>query len=459
MNSNICTLSINSLVFISCMVAQSVSAQQRTAEPEKLFEKPDVEALQKQIDNLKNKVDQLESDKQTFTVNEEQSGSSQNGFNLSWNPGPVLESDDGDFSFAINGRVGYDYSVVNFKDGTGTARPQDKINGTNLRYLEMGFRGRAFGDFTYRVVTKFVDNKVEVKLAYVDYNVGNTTIVVGQTRTNNTLEKLTPPPNHAFAERAAFINSLRINPRVGAAISHHGDNWSVSTGYFFENAATGNRAVDDNNMASARVTFSPRFENGVGVHFGGSTFYRNHNGNPFDHNYSARPFVKQGDLKPLRSESFNITSEIFYSGEFVATYKSFAFQTEYSVIENKLGANEMLTMTKPRYMGGYVELSFFPTGGERIIDGTDGRFNSVDIANPVGAGGFGEVRLAARYDVADLTHETFGRKQNSIIFAADWYLNDLIKIQANYAHSTVKDAMDVKTDIVDTFNTRFLFSF
>ena len=454
MNSTTSILVVRSLIIISWFLCQSVLAQESSLEPDEAVEKPDVASLQKQIDVLKNKDVDLDGEKQKFVADEKQ-----NGFKINWRPGPEIKSDNGEFSFAINGRVGYDYSVVNFRDGDGIERPQEKIEGVNLRFLQMGVRGRAFSDFSYRVSARFIDNEVELRLAYVDYDFGKTKIIVGQTRTYNTLDKLTPPPNHAFAERAAFINAMRIKPRVGIAISHHGDNWSVSGGYFFENASSVNKVVDDNNIASARVSFSPRFKNGVGIHFGGSTFYRYRNGNSFDHNYNARPFVKQGNLKPLTSESFNIVSETFYSGEFVVTYKSLAFQTEFSIVENKLGPNEILTTTSPRYQGGYVELSFFPTGGQRIIDGTDGRFNRVDIANPVGSGGFGEIRLAARYDVADLTHEIFGRKQNSIIFAADWYLNELTKIQTNYAHSTIKNAINIRTDIVNAFNTRFLFSF
>ncbi len=443
-------------------LAISASAQTTDQSATQEFEKPDVKGLQRQIDDLKARVDGINAEdgsdasQQSGQQTDEISG---NDLILEWTPGPRISSKDDLFQFQINGRITYDYSIVSFKDGDGAERPEDKINGTNLRHLELGVRGRAFGVFNYRMAAKFVDNEVEVKLAYVDYTVGNTTFVVGQTRTYNTLDKLTPPPNTAFAERAAFINAMRINPRVGVGVSHHGDNWSLSGGYFFENVATGNASIDDNNMASARATFSPRFENGVGVHFGFSGFYRNENGNSFDLNYSARPFVKQGDLKPLASQEFNIKSEMFYNAEFVTTYQSFAVQAEYGIVKNKLSALEILTAQDPAYQGGYVEISFFPTGGERTIDGTDGRFNKVDIRNPVGKGGMGEVRLAARYDIADFTHEIFGRKQKSIIVAADWYLNDSMKIQGNYGHTVVKNAMNVKTDIIDSFNLRFLFGF
>ena len=429
------------------------------SQQENSSQQTELDTLQKQIDALKAKVDQVAAGGGETAYNKAKAENHSEDFNLTWDPGPVLSSSDELFSFEVNGRMTYDYSVVNFKDADGDVRPEDKINGTDLRHLELGIRGKAFGNFSYRVVTKFVDNKIDVKIAYVDYSLGNTTIVLGKTRIFNTLDKRTSPPNFAFAERATFVNAFRFDRHVGVGVSHHGNDWSVTGGYFFEEDLTSTSPGDDNKMASTRFTYSPRFKNGLGLHFGGSALYSSRNGNDFDHKYSTRPFLKQGDYKPLASENFNISSETFFGGEFVAAYKSFAVQAEYGVMKNSLSELEILSSTNPKYSGGYVEVSFFPTGGERLIDGKDGRFDNVKIASPVGAGGMGELRLAARLDVADLTHETFGRKQTSYILAADWYLNDLMKIQGNYARSTISNAMDVKTDSVDSFNIRFLISF
>ena len=450
--------------FVLCVNPDLSHAQDSFLQSSTDFQKPEVQGLQKQIDNLKADVEETvdgdygESDT-TTSQNSVVQTAKKEGLNLKWTPGPVLSLNDDRFTLQFNGRVTYDYSIINFEDGDGSARPTDKIKGINLRNLNFGFRGKLFSDFNYRISASFLDNDVEIRLAFVDYQVGNTTIIAGQTRTYTTLDKLIPPTNHAFAERAAFINALRINQRVGAAVSHHGDNWSVSGGYFFEDASNDLSTEDDNNITSGRITYSPRFENGVGLHFGVSAFHRNHRGGGFDNRYRARPFAKRGNLRPLTSEAFNITSENFYGGEFVATYKSFAIQAEYGNVNNKLSDMEVLTSHDPAYHGGYIEVSFFPTGGQRVIDGTDGRFNRVDIANPVGNGGMGEVRLAARYDVADFTHETYGRKQNSYILAADWYLNRTLKLQANYAHTIVRNALNFKTDIIDTFNLRFMFNF
>lgn len=444
----------STFVLMANTIGTQSHAQQSQSNVYDEVEKTDLEKLQQQIDDLKNQVEDL-SDPST-ALNKDVSDSKRD-FDLSWEPGPVLTSRDGDFSFELNGRVSYDYANITYKDGDGNVRPDQKVNGTDLRHLEFGFRGKMFGNFSYRVVTKFTGNKAELKMAYLDYERGNSKFTFGQTRTFTTLDKMTPPTMMAFTERFAFINAVRADRRIGLAVSHHGDDWSVSGGYFFENATDGN--PDDNNMISLRVNYSPRLDNGVGLHFGASGFYRNHNGNAYDLEYKTRPLSKQGDLKPLFSGDFNIENEQFIAGEFATTYKSFGFQAEYATIKTPLSGGETLTMTTPRYSGGYVEVGFFPTGGEQSIDGKDGRLNSVEIKTPLGQGGIGEIRLAGRYDVADLTHEIFGRKQKSYIFAIDWYLNSAIKISTNYAHSIIEDAGSVRTDVVDSINTRFMFNF
>lgn len=443
-----------SAVIASIICCGYSNAQQSEELSKQEFEKPDVQELQQQIDDLKSQVDELSDIAEN---NEPEVLNSQNDFELTWEPGPVFTSKDGKFSFEINGRVSYDYANITYKDGNGNVRPDDKVNGTDLRHLEFGFQGSMFEDFSYRVVTKFTDNQAQLKMAYLDYETGNTKFTFGQTRTFTTLDKMTPPTMMAFTERFAFINAVGVYRRIGIAAAQHGEDWSVSGGYFFENASDAD--PDDNNMISGRANYSPRLENGVGLHFGASAFYRNRNSNPYDLEYSTRPLSKQGDIKPLFSGDFNVDNEQFVAGEFVATYKSFGLQAEYATIKTPLSDMELQTMTTPSYSGGYVEVGFFPTGGEQMIDGQDGRLDSVEVRSPLGQGGIGEIRLAGRYDVADFTHEIFGRKQTSYILAADWYLNSAIKITANYAHSIIKDAMNVRTDVVDTINTRFLFNF
>jgi phosphate-selective porin OprO and OprP len=417
-------------------------------------ENRDLDNLQKQIDELKLKVEDLEGDVETSPSMQTTTETS-NDYVVAWNPLPSIASKDGQFSFATNGRMIYDYSVINYKDANGNVRIGEKVNGTELRALEFGVRGTIFKNMGYRVVGRFQD-KAEIKMAYVDYDFGSFSVVMGSTRTYTALEKSTPPPDISFAERFSFVNAINADRRVGVGVTTGGSNWTASAGYFFEDLLTTNSSDDDNNLASTRFTYSPSLENGLAFHFGTSYFYRSRNGNAFDVKYSARPFAHQGGLKPLRSQELNITSEQFLGFEFVSTYKSFGVQSEYGFMRNKLSPLELLSQNDPIYNGGYFEISYFPTGGNRYINAKGGRLNNVDVKSPVHEKGIGEIKIATRFDMADFTHETFGTKQNSYIFGVDWYLNNYLRMQGNYAHTLVNNSLGIRTDKVDTFNFRVL---
>ena len=422
-------------------------------------ESRDLKSLQQQIDDLKVNVDVSTDDTALPDAELSTPSIKKESSIYSWNGGPRFESPDGRFSLRFSGRLTFDYGNITYKDGQGIERIGEKVDGIENRHQELGIRGNILRDISYRLVTRFRDNEASVRLAFLEYDTGKTRITAGQIRTYTTLDRMTPPQNHTFTERFAFVNAIRANQRIGVSAARYGDDWSVTGGYYYEDIYETDLSLDENHMITGRVNYSPILENGLGLHFGSSFFTRNENGKPYDFEYKTRPISRQGDLRPLFSREFNITRENFIGGEFAATYGSFGIQTEYAQISNILSSQEILTNRNPKYEGAYLELGYFLTGATRHVDGSDGRYSNVEIDSPIGEGGYGEVRVAARYDIADFTHETFGSKQKSIILSSVWYLNDHLRLIGTYGHSTIKDAQDIKTDVVDTFSARAMFFF
>jgi phosphate-selective porin OprO/OprP len=418
----------------------------------------DLLLLQQQIDDLKTSNDDQSLNNSEAQNNAEVEEEKEKPI-YTWNAGPRFESRDGRFSFRLSGRLTYDYGNITYKDGLGIERPEEKVDAIANRHQELGIRGNIFRDISYRLVTRFRDNEATVRLAFLEYDSGKTRISAGQIRTFTTLDRMTPPQNHNFTERFAFVNAIRANQRVGVAAARYGKDWSVTGGYYYEDIYETDLSLDENHMITGRLNYSPHLDNGLALHFGTSFFTRNENGKPYDFNYRTRSISRQGDLRPLTSEEFNITRENFIGGEFAAIYGDFGIQTEYAQISNILSNQETLTSRNPKYEGAYIELGYFLTGESRTVDGSDGRYNNVDVDSPVGSGGIGEIRVAARYDVADFTHETFGSKQKSMIFSSVWFLNDHLRLIGTYGHSIIKDAQDIKTDVVDTFSARLMFFF
>ncbi len=373
---------------------------------------------------------------------------------VKWKGAPEFSSPDGNFKMKIRGRLYFDYGSVTVKDGAGNSIPADKVNGAEVRTARLGVEGVLFKDVKYKFEADFEGNKTTVKDAYIQYHFKPVSLKVGQFKHMTSLEEQTSSRYITFMERASFTDAFKFSRRVGVAVGSHGKNWTASAGYFFDGFGSVNSAKNDKNLFAARVTFSPEIGNGVKVHLGTSFFSRNNNGMTFNHGYSQRPHNHQAG-KYVKSQKFDITRETFFGVELATVAGPFSAQGEWGWMKNTLASTETLTSSDPKYNGGYVSLSYFITGESRSYHGNKGAFGRVKVSRPVNEGGRGAWQIAARYDVINLVHETFGEKQDTYLFGVNWYLNNHSRIMANYSRSDVKDSSGIKTNKIDAFGARF----
>jgi len=373
---------------------------------------------------------------------------------VKWEGAPELSSADGNFKMKIRGRLYFDYGSVTVKDGAGTKIPSDKINGTEVRTARLGVEGVVYKNIKYKFEADFEGNNSTVKDAYIQYHFKPVSLKVGQFKHMTSLEEQTSSRYITFMERASFTDAFKFSRRVGIAIGSHGKNWTASAGYFFEGIGSTNKSANDKNLYAARVTFSPEIGKNMKVHLGASFFERNNNGMVFNHGYSQRPHNHQS-MKFVTSQKFDITKETFYGVELASVMGPLAAQAEWGWMKNNLASTETLTRSDPTYNGGYVSLSYFITGESRAYHANKGSFGRTKVLRPVSEGGIGAWQVAARYDVIDLTHETFGEKQDTYLVGVNWYLNNYARIMANYSHSDVKDSAGVKNNKIDAFGARF----
>lgn len=408
-----------------------------------------LQELKSQLQKLQKKVAELEKQQK-----KSKSSHSTNNLNVKWKGAPEFSSADGQFKMKIRGRMYFDYGSVSVKDGSGTSIPSDKVNGTEVRTARLGVEGVLFKDIKYKFEADFEGNKTTVKDAYIQYNFKPLAIKVGQFKHMNSLEEQTSSRYITFMERASFTDAFKLSRRVGIAIGSHGKNWTANAGYFFEGFGSTNGSKNDENLFAARVTFSPEVADSVKIHLGSSFFTRNKNGMSFNHGYSQKPHNHQSG-KLTSSQKFDIDRETFFGLEMAGVMGPFALQTEWAWMKNSLAATETATSNDPSYNGGYVELSYFVTGESRSYHSKKGSFGRTKVKNAVTEGGMGAWQLAAKYDVIDLTHETFGEKQDTYLLGVNWYLNNYARVMANYSHSNVKDYNSVTNNKIDAFGARF----
>ncbi|VAV94420.1 Phosphate-specific outer membrane porin OprP; Pyrophosphate-specific outer membrane porin OprO [hydrothermal vent metagenome] len=401
--------------------------------------------LKDQINALSKKVEVLEKT---------QAKKKASGMKVKWKGAPEFSSPDGKFKMKIRGRLFFDYGSVTVKDGAGTNIPADKINGTEVRTARLGVEGVVFKNVKYKFEADFAGNKVTVKDAYMQYKFKPVSVTVGQFKHMNSLEEQTSSRYMTFMERASFTDAFKLSRRVGIAVGSGGKNWTVKAGYFFEGFGSTNASKNDSNLFAARATFSPDLADGVKVHLGASFFSRNENGDTYNHGYKQRPHNHQAG-KFVRSQKFDIDRETFFGLEMATVMGPFSAQAEWAWMKNSLATSETATSKDPKYNGGYISLSYFLTGESRSYSGKKGSFGRTKVANPVNEGGSGAFQIAARYDVIDLVHETFGEKQNTLLLGVNWHLNNYSRIMANYSHSTVKNSIGVTNNKIDAIGARF----
>ncbi len=300
----------------------------------------------------------------------------------------------------------------------------------------------------------FAGNEVSVTAATIKYNFKLASLSVGQVKHKNSLEEETSSRFITFMERASFTDAFKLARRVGVAVDTGGENWTLNAGYYFDSFGSTNSSKNDENLFSARATFSPNIGGDVKLHLGASFFSRNENGEDFTQSYSQRPHNHQSG-KFVASQAFVVTKETYFGLEMMGIRGPFSAQAEWAWMKNTLATSETATSNDPTYNGGYVELSYFVTGESRSYSGAKGTMGRVKVLAPVSEGGIGAWQLAVRYDVIDLVHENFGEKQNTYILGVNWHLNDYSRIMTNYSHSNVEDSAGVTNNKIDAFGARF----
>jgi len=408
-----------------------------------------IEDLQKQINALQKQINKMA---------EEKKKEKKSSVKVKWKGAPEISSKDGKNSMKLRGRLFVDYASVSHKDAAGNNIPSQKINGTEIREARLGIQGKVAGDFNYQFEAGFIGSSVQMKDTFVQYSgLKPLKIKVGHFKQFNSLESLTSSSYLTFKERGSFVTAFGLGRRVGLAAITGGDNWTASAGYFFDGWGSTNSSLNDTNLTSARITYSPAIHDDAKVHVGASYFRRSVNGSAYDKSYKQRAFDHQDTARFNRSSTFTLDSETFFGLEFATVMGPFGVQSEWAWMKNSLDTSETDISNDPTYNGGYVELSYFVTGESRSYSAKKGSFGRVKVKNPVTSGGSGAVQLSARYDRLNLTHNEgsmeYGNTQNSYILGMNWHLNNYTRVMVNYSNSKIKD-MTGTLNKVDAFGLR-----
>lgn len=436
-----------------------------------------IESLQQRVDDLEAKVGELEQNKASREVPEEQAVQPEpsaaqrprvpNEFRVFWDDGLRMATADEQFKFSIGGRIHIDHAWFDQDDSLryvldwdrARLRRLDIENGAEFRFARLHVKGLAYGNIEFQAEYDFADGDAEIKDTYIAYDAlpGVGKLTVGHFKEPFSFDELTSDNDVTFMERA-LPNALVPGRNMGVSLGRtfFEDRLRYAAGVFRETDETGHGLDDGGYAVTARISGNPWIdrENDRLIHLGASYSWRDRDDtirfsmNPEAH-LSNWDFVDTGDFYAERVELFGL--------EAAAQYGPFWAQAEW--IQADVDADFRGT---PDFDGGYALASYVFTGEHREYDMEDGVIGGLRPDRPFdlrpGRRGWGAWELAVRASHLDLIDGFFrGGEERNLSVGLNWYLNANTRVRFNYVRADIDH--DLYEGDLNIFQTRFQYHF
>jgi phosphate-selective porin OprO/OprP len=367
-----------------------------------------------------------------------------------------IHAKDDSYWFALNGVMRFDEVLFS---GSHRDRQGNFPSGGNVRKIEVDVEG---GLGKYWVYTLGVDfgiggTRTAMSDSWLGYEglAENIGVYAGRHSANwFGYENSCSTSWYPFLERSLAANAFYPGDGVGVL----GDMWWENSGFTVlalqpdhGPRVTGTRrAGNDRWLGAARYTFAPVHELGDVWHFGVSAAYRHSDTrldglNVSEFAYSTRPGGRARDTAQLVNTGSMVANHAHVANvEAARQYGPLLVQAEYTTV---FVHRKNSSLSNVRFDGWNLMAQYMLTGEILRYDVRDGAFSKIDIQSPYGA-----VELAARYDGVNLNDKDLhGGSQKNATVGVNWYLNDNIKLSANYVHALVHPANGLlkrKLDII-----------
>ncbi len=363
--------------------------------------------------------------------------------------GLQFESADKQFKLKIGGRL---HADATFHSDDQLSTQAD--SGTEIRRARIHLKGTMWKDFFYKSQFDFAENKVGIKDLYIGYKgIKGFQVIVGNQKQPISEELQESSNDIMFTERSLLtaMSETAFDRAIGINAKTYGKNWHVQAGVYGD--AVGHNAKNKGEEGwgvGARASFAPINTKTQVVHLGASVGYR-------EVAQSGGLYKSDKTGAHFKNETAHMTNLFLTDTGTITDAKSFTvagaeagyMQGPFSIqAEYMRGWLDRKTAPTTELDGFYVQTAWTLTGESRSYKGKDGKFKRLKPAQEFSFknGGLGAIELAARYDQIDLSSNGInGGHQRGVTMAVNWYLNQNVRLMADY-----RVAFDVKGSPVTT---------
>ncbi|HEV2523872.1 MAG TPA: porin, partial [Gammaproteobacteria bacterium] len=383
-----------------------------------------------------------------------------------------------DYWFKLSGLLRFDEA---FFMGSYRDKGNNYPSGGNIRTADSYFEGGVSQDWDYIVSLQFASNSRpafgDTWIAYSGF-ADNNQVFFGRVPGNwFGLDNANSGTWNPFLERSLVANTFYPGDGIGFMT----DFWSDCAGITFTAMKSDQSAfnevsnVRDRWRGTVRATVAPVHEEGDVWHFGVSGAYREVvntvSGSPATFSngtgagFFAFPGVKTrnttgtnsvvnttngnpasvvtGTLTPIQANNirmFNLEAArqigpFMLEGEYTNAYVH-RMGTQPFVEQG--GAVVAVQQGTLQFSGWNVQMRYLLTGEHHAYDVRDGNFGAVKPCSEYGA-----FEVAARYDFVDLNDKNVrGGSQHDVTLGLNWFLNQNVRLSANYIRASIHPAND-----------------
>lgn len=346
------------------------------------------------------------------------------------------KSADKAFSFKMGGRIQ--------ADANGDVGDEDlskhSTEGVELRRARLYMKGVVWTDFKYNIEVDFADNGVSMKDVFLTYKgLDWLEVTVGNQKQPISMELQESSNDIMFTERST-VNAL-TGPLFDRAIGLHfkssGKSWSAQLGFYGDNISPEkDGAVDEGWSTTSRLTYAPINTETMVLHLGTYGGYKGLS----DSDRTVKFFTETTHMSNLKLTNVAVdhTNGVGMVGaEAAYMIGPFSVQSEYAhQWVSRRNSEKTLNLD-----AAYLQVGWTLTGESRKYKGSDGEFKYLKPGSGENfswqRGTWGVFELAARYGYLDVAYGSYedGTKEQDVTFALNWYLNNNVRLMADYRYA------------------------